>query len=240
MKALIVNSSPHMDKGNTAMILNPFVDGMKTAGAEVEIVYTRKLKINPCLGCFNCWLRTPGKCVQRDDMESLLPRIGASDVLVLATPVYVDGMTGPMKNLLDRLIPLVEPFLDLRDDHCRHPVRKGVRVGKIVLVASCAFWEVDNFAPLVMHVKAICKNTGSKYAGALLRPHSAALQAMLDMGAPVTDVLDAAKDAGRQMATKGRISFRTLEIVGRELLPLDRYVEIANQSFKEELAKTKG
>jgi len=37
-------------------------------------------------------------------MQMLLPKITEADALVLATPVYVDGVTGPMKNLLDRII----------------------------------------------------------------------------------------------------------------------------------------
>lgn len=32
MKVLAINSSPKMDKGNTAMILTPFLEGMREAG----------------------------------------------------------------------------------------------------------------------------------------------------------------------------------------------------------------
>jgi len=49
-----------MDKGNTALILNPFLEGMREAAVEVELFYTRKLNINPRTGEFNCWLKNPG------------------------------------------------------------------------------------------------------------------------------------------------------------------------------------
>jgi multimeric flavodoxin WrbA len=48
MKVIAINGSPKMDEGNTARILNPFLDGMKEAGAEIELFYTSKLKIKPC------------------------------------------------------------------------------------------------------------------------------------------------------------------------------------------------
>ncbi|MCJ7431672.1 flavodoxin family protein, partial [Candidatus Bathyarchaeota archaeon] len=44
-----------MDKGNTALILSPFVEGMREEGAEVELQYVKRLKINPCQGEMNCW-----------------------------------------------------------------------------------------------------------------------------------------------------------------------------------------
>ena len=104
MKVLALNSSPKMNEGNTALILNPFLEGMREGGAEVELFYTKKLTINPCQGEYNCWFKTPGKCFQKDDMQMLYPKIREADVLVLATPVYVDAMSGPMKGLLDRLL----------------------------------------------------------------------------------------------------------------------------------------
>jgi multimeric flavodoxin WrbA len=235
MKVVAINSSPNMGKGNTALVLAPFLEGMKEKGAEVECFYTKKLKIKPCLGEFNCWLKTPGECFQKDDMLMLLPKIAGADVLVLATPVYVDGVTGPMKNLLDRIIPLAQPFFELRDGHCRHPGRNGSKGSKLVLVSNCGFWEMDNFDPLLVHMRAICKNVGNEFAGALLRPHGPALRGMMEMGAPVDDVFEAAKEAGRQLAGDGRMSPETLKVVSRELLPLKMYMEIANRKFQEAL-----
>ena len=235
MKVLAINSSPNMRKGNTALVLDPFLEGMREMGAEVELFYTKKLNINPCQGEFNCWLKTPGKCFQKDDMQMLLPQIAEADVLVLATPVYVDGITGPMKNLLDRIIPLAQPFFELRDGHCRHPGRDTNKDNQLVLVSNCGFWEMDNFNPLIVHMQAVSKNIGSEFAGALLRPHGPALKGMMEMGGPVDDIFKAAKAAGRQLVEDGEMSDETLKVVSRELLPLEMYVEIVNQRFQEAL-----
>lgn len=235
MKVLAINSSPSMDKGNTAVILNPFLDGMKEAGADVELFYTKKLNINPCQGEFNCWLKTPGECFQKDDMEIVRPKIFDADVCVLATPLYVDGMTGPMKNLIDRIIPGAQPFFELRNDHIRHPGRGEDKQRKMVLVSNCGFWELDNFDALVVHVTAICKNVNREFAGALLRPHGPALSRMIQMGAPVQDVLTAATEAGRQLVQDGRMSPDTLSTVSRELLPRDTYIQMVNQRFQQAL-----
>lgn len=233
MKVLAINSSPRMDKGNTALILNPFLEGMKEEGADVELFYTRKLNIHPCTGEFNCWLKTPGKCLHNDDMNLLYPRIDAADVIVFATPVYVDGVTGPMKNLMDRIIPLVQPFFELRDDHCRHPGRGEAKARKLVLVSNCGFWEKDNFDPLIVHMKAICKNLSAEFSGALLRPHGEAIAGMLEMGVQIGDIFEAAKEAGRQLAKEQKISQETLDIVSRELLPKEMYIQIVNQYFQQ-------
>ncbi|MCX6338328.1 MAG: flavodoxin family protein [Candidatus Aureabacteria bacterium] len=78
MKAIAINASPRMNNGNTALILNPFIEGMREEGAEVELVYARTFTINPCLGCFYCWLKKPGECCQRDDMDTLNPKLRAA------------------------------------------------------------------------------------------------------------------------------------------------------------------
>ena len=236
MKGGAINSSPNMDKGNTALILGPFLDGMRDAGADVEVLYTKKLNVNPCQGELHCWTKTPGECFQKDDVQMVLTKMYAADVWVIATPLYVDGMTGPMKNLLDRMIPGIQPFFEVRDGHCRHPRRwEEVTDGKVVLVSNCGFWEMDNFDPLVVHMNAICRNVDREFAGALLRPHGPALGAMKKQGMPVDDVFDAAKEAGRQMVETGQMSTETLETVGRDLLPLDMYIQLANQSFQRAL-----
>ncbi|HNS20620.1 MAG TPA: flavodoxin family protein [Sedimentisphaerales bacterium] len=238
MKAVVINGSPRGDKGNTGLILNPFLEGMKSAGAEVEVFETKDMNVRPCQGEYACWFRTPGRCFQEDDMQKLLPELLTADVLVLATPLYVDGMTGPLKMVVDRMIPLGEPKIEYRDDHCRHPGRATVQDRKLALVSNCGFWELDNFDALVNHVQAIAKNLDAVFAGALLRPHGPALRAMLDQGIPVADVLDAARDAGRQLVETGSISTETLGTVSRPLLARDQYVAIANQVIAQRVQRT--
>jgi len=106
MKVLAINSSPLGRKGNTEIILEGFLGGLQEAGAEVEKVYTKELDIGPCLGKLACWIKTPGKCCQQDDMALLLEKLAEADIWVFATPLYWDGVTGPLKNLFDRMLPL--------------------------------------------------------------------------------------------------------------------------------------
>lgn len=235
MKVLAINSSPRMERGNTSMILTPFLDGMTEAGAEVDLFYTRKLNINPCTGEFNCWFKTPGECYQDDDMQMLYPKIKEADVFVFASPLYSDGINGPMKNFIDRTIPVLDPFVELRADRCRHPRRGVSKDRKMVLILNCGFWEMENFDSLLAHMQAICKNASFEFAGALLRPHGESMQIMIQMGMPIDDIFEAAKDAGRQLVNEGRISQKTLDIVGRELLPRDMFIEKVNQYCKEVL-----
>ncbi len=166
----MVNGSPHTVDGVHVSILDVFEEGLREAGSDVTRINVYKQRIQPCRGCFTCWTRTPGECIQEDDMKSLLPLVAQSDVLTLATPVYVDGMTGPMKTFLDRLIPLLKGSVELRDDHMRHIVRENVKRGKIVLLSASGFSELDNFDPLVSHVKAVSRNLGWEYAGEILFP----------------------------------------------------------------------
>jgi multimeric flavodoxin WrbA len=239
MDILAINGSPKMGEGNTALILNPFLEGMRDAGAVVELFYTKKLKVKPCQGDYNCWLKTPGKCIHKDDMEMLLPKLAGADIWVFATPVYFDGISGALKNLIDRMLPLVEPFYELRDGHCRHPRRAGTKSGKLVLVSNCGFWEMDNFDPLLVHIKAICKNVDREFAGALLRPHGTGMRRLLQGGGSMDDVFAAAKEAGRQLVADGKMSPATLQAVSRDLLSLEQQKQSANQFFQQMLNNVK-
>ena len=237
MKVVVINGSPKCDKGNTALILTPFIDGMKNAGAKVHVFYPAKMNIKPCMGEYNCWFKTPGKCFQDDDMQEFLPELMGTEILVLATPLYVDGMSGILTNMLDRLVPFADPIIEFRDGHCRHPGRANVKNGKLVLVSNCGFWELDNFDALVEHIRAIGRNINMEYAGALLRPHGPALKGMMDQGMDMSNIFEAAKDAGRQLVKDGKFSPDTLKTDGRDLLSKEQYVTIVNKFINNALPK---
>jgi multimeric flavodoxin WrbA len=235
MKVLAFNCSPKAEKANTSLILTPFLKGLETGGAEVELYYTRKLKIKPCSGDLHCWFQKPGICIHKDDMQSLYPKLREADVWVLATPVYFDGVSGTMKNLMDRLVPLILPLVELRGGHCAHARREGTKAGEVVLVSNCGFWESDNFDPLLVHMKAFCRTIGREFAGALLRPCGDTFRGLLELNRPVQDILEAAEAAGQQLAQEGKMSPETLDRVSREITPLDRFVTKSNKICQQVL-----
>jgi multimeric flavodoxin WrbA len=228
MNVLAINGSPHMEEGNTAMILSPFLDGIREAGANVELFYTRKLNIRPCNGDMSCWFKNPGKCVQQDDMQMLFPKFKEADVIVWASPVYYAGVTGPLKNLMDRQLPL-------------HVMgERGIKLQKAVLVSTCAAWELSMFDPLLMQMKAIYDRPegGSEFVGALLRPMAEGMKEMVKAGETglAEGVFKAAREAGRQIVKEGRISEDTQKAVSKELMPRDAYY-MAAQEMMEQIEK---
>jgi multimeric flavodoxin WrbA len=230
MKVLAINGSPHMDDGNTAIILNPFLEGMKEAGADVDLFYTKKLNIGPCNGDMSCWFKNPGLCGQKDDMQMLLPKFTEADVIVWASPVYYAGITGPLKNLMDRLIPL---FMQEGES-------KGL---KIVLVSTCSAWELSMFDPLLVQMKALYSvpEANSEFVGALLRPMADGMKEMIKAGETRLgdEVIQAAKEAGRQLVREGRISEEFQKKVSKELMPRDAYYKAA-QEMMDQIKKSAG
>lgn len=229
MKVVAINGSPKMDDGNTARILGPFLDGMREAGAEVELFYTSKLRIKPCLGDFHCWFNTPGKCLHNDDMDMLNARLEEADITIYSTPLYADGVSGPLKTLIDRQISRGNPTLEFRDGECRHPSSENQKPGKLVLVSSCGLWEMSHFDPVLVHMKAYCKNMIWDFAGALLRPHAPAMGFLDGRGKKYDDIFQAAMEAGKQMIADGSMSEETIQIVGRELMSPEDYVNSLNE-----------
>jgi multimeric flavodoxin WrbA len=231
MKVLAINGSPHMVEGNTAMILNPFLEGMKEAGADVDLFYTRKLKIGPCNGDMSCWFVNPGTCGQKDDMQMLLPKFKEADVIVWASPVYYAGVTGPLKNLMDRQLPL----------HMQGEL--GSKRQKIVLVSTCGAWEVSMFDPLLQQMNALYSRPegSSDFAGALLRPMADGMKEMIKAGETrlVEGVFRAAKEAGRQLAKEGKISEELQKEVAKELMPRDAYYKAAQMMMEQAQKATK-
>jgi hypothetical protein len=150
------------------------------------------------------------------------------------------AINGSPHSLIDRMLPIGQPFMEIKDGHTYQPNPEGTKEKKVVLVSSCSYWEMDNFDPLIVWMNAFCRSWSMAFAGALLRPHGEALRPMMDMGAPVGDVLQAAREAGRQLAAQGAMSEETLKIVGRELLPQEMYIGMMNEFFEKEMGASGG
>lgn len=63
-----------------------------------------------CKGCFDCWLRNPGKCVMADRSEHIGSRIAVTEKVIFVCKSVYGGFSAPVKRVLDRSIPGVLPF----------------------------------------------------------------------------------------------------------------------------------
>jgi multimeric flavodoxin WrbA len=218
-KVVAINGSPSMERGNTAILLNAFLKGVKQAGGSVELYYAKQLNIMPCTGELQCWNKTPGQCYIQDDMQMLYPKMREADVLCLATPVYIP-LPGEMQNVVNRLVLLMSPALEIRDGRTRVRVRNDVKLSKIVLVATSGWWEKDNLGTVLRIVEELAKDMNIEFAGALLRPHSSQLRDK----EKAESVLEAAMQAGLQLVRDGHIAKETLETISRPLTSLEEYM----------------
>ena len=92
------------------------------------------MKIAPCVGCFGCWTRTPGKCVIRDDAVRVYPRLAESDTAIYVSRVRYGGYDMVMKTMLERAIPVQQAFIRLLDGETHH-VQRAVAPKKATIVA---------------------------------------------------------------------------------------------------------
>lgn len=202
-----------MEKGSTEKVLAPFLKGASEAGASFELFYARHLNVKPCTGELHCWQKSPGQCYIDDDMQSLYPKLREADILVLATPIYVP-LPGEMQNLINRIVPLMEPTLKNRDGRTRARFRPGVKIRKFVLVSSGGWWEIGNFGTVLRIVKELAQDFSVEFAGALLRPHVGYLT---EDNPKTKKVLEAAKQAGYQLVKEGRIPKNLLKVISQPL-----------------------
>lgn len=217
-KAVVINGSPRMERGYTAMVVKPFVEGMVDAGSHVEVFYASRLKVKPCAcGKLYCWTEMPGECCIKDKMQLLYPELREADILVLATPVYIP-LPGDMQNIINRLCPLLDPVLEFRKGRTRATFRKDVRIRAIVLVSASGWWEKQNFGTVLRIVKEFAEDASVNFAGAVLRPHASVMRKDGELTQDGRAVLDAVRKAGYELAKSGAMREETLKAISRPLI----------------------
>ncbi|MDI6754387.1 MAG: flavodoxin family protein [Thermodesulfobacteriota bacterium] len=124
MKVLGIYGSPRRG-GNTELLLKELLRGCREAGAEVEEVFLRDLKISPCLEIYAC--KKDGKCPIKDDMQSLYERLIEADALALASPVFFYAVSAHTKAFIDRCQAMwAKKYLLKQPISPGKPQRKGV------------------------------------------------------------------------------------------------------------------
>lgn len=160
MKYCILMGSPR-ENGNTASLLKPFIEEVEDGGGSCELVRLYDLDIHPCIACRVCqadW--TKFGCHHEDDVQSIFDKVLASDVIVLATPIYSWYCTAPMKALLDRLVYGMNKY---------YGDEKGPALwaGKsMALIATCGYRPGKGIDLFQAGMERYCKHSQLTFAGA--------------------------------------------------------------------------
>jgi len=237
MRILAFNSSPRDNQtSKTEMVLQSFLEGARRAGAETETLYLRNYKIKHCLGCFSCWVKTPGRCVQKDDMaEQLYDRYIAADLVVLATPLYHYNMNARMKMFIERTLPMVSPLFKDRGERTGHPCRFE-RVPQVAAVSVCGFPEPEHFRALSLNLRMIFKDL----LVAEIYRHAAEALPAPPLAAKAQEVLAAVSRAGEELVREGKVKPETLAAATQDLAPRELIIQLANEYWQRELDKVSG
>ena len=240
MKITIFNGSPRGKKGNTHFMVKEFSKGAEEAKAEVENVFLVKKKIQPCRGCFTCWIKTPGKCVIKDDMAELIQKFCESDIVVFATPVYIDNVTGIMKNFMDRLVAGADPHFEKDEGgECVH-IGKLEKPAKLVVISNCGFPEQNHFQVLELLFRRIARNMRTEVIGEIYRSGGAILQeAPVILKPVISNYKRLLQIAGMEIVEKRRLSEETRLKLEKPLISDEQYIAAVNEHFDVLLAKVK-
>jgi len=102
------------------------VQKSEMAGTQIDAdthVVSDNGTIKPCIGCFGCWIKTPGRCMIRDDYSNLGELLSRCTDLVFVSECTYGGFSPFVKNVLDRSISYTSPHFVIRNKKMHHKRR---------------------------------------------------------------------------------------------------------------------
>lgn len=135
-KILVLSGSPQKH-GNTETLVDWFIDGCRSKGANAEVVRTAYLKYKStgCVSCRRCQKLARYECVINDEAKPVLAKMAKMDVIVMATPLYFFSASSQLKLVFDRMFSLYK--WDNKAGTMETPLK-----GKTLVLIASAFEDV--------------------------------------------------------------------------------------------------
>lgn len=110
---------------------------LSNVGLSPESFVLHQIEIKSCIGCFKCWDTTPGICtgVKGDRANEIAEKVIQSKLLVFLTPLTFGGFSSEIKKIIERLLPLLQPGINLIKGESHHR-RRYKRYPSLIAIAS--------------------------------------------------------------------------------------------------------
>ena len=112
--------------------------GLNSLSEDENIIVNGNGENHYCIGCFACWLKTPGKCVIKDEYQEMGIKLSKVDELLIISKATFGSYSSAVKNVLDRSIAYVLPYFTVRNGEMHH----GERYHKNLKVSAVFYGEM--------------------------------------------------------------------------------------------------
>lgn len=157
MQICVLNGSPRLH-GNTAELLKPFLEELQQSDVTLNNYTLVQMNVASCKGCYHCQdVQGEYGCYQKDDMHIIAQSIMESDLIVLATPIYIWYCTPELKAVLDRFYGFAKYYRSAKDNFV-----EGKRVAILATHGYDAAYAAD---PFVIGIQRMCDHYHMRYDG---------------------------------------------------------------------------
>ena len=157
MQICVLNGSPRLH-GNTAELLKPFLEELQQSDVTLNNYTLVQMNVASCKGCYHCQdVQGEYGCYQKDDMHAIAKAIMESDLIVLATPIYIWYCTPELKAVLDRFYGLAKFYRSAKGNFV-----EGKRVAILATHGYDAAYAADTF---VIGIQRMCDHYHMRYDG---------------------------------------------------------------------------
>ena len=102
LKVLAINGSPRIN-GNTTSLINIVFQELNRLSIQTEMVQIGYRDFSGCKACYSCRELKNNACIYyHDEFNEVFAKCMDADAIILASPVYVGGMTSQLKAFIDR------------------------------------------------------------------------------------------------------------------------------------------
>ncbi len=123
MKTAFLYDSTDVESVRLYSTFSPSLSG---SGIILEVVDVAAMTLKPCIGCFGCWVKTPGICIYTSDGgHKFLQKIFDADFLVILARITWGTYSAPIKEYCDRMLPLLHPYFRKLNGEMHHQLRYG-------------------------------------------------------------------------------------------------------------------